>query len=113
MAIPAGVVPLAEALQGTGMGMNEYLRLWRYFDVPIAVEGVYGPIGLMSLDDCVVDGILFKPSDIAHNVGLLRRGLASIRRLREWMLADDDSPDSLSKRIEREWRREKQEEIEE
>ncbi|KAB8287349.1 hypothetical protein DSM100688_1708 [Bifidobacterium ramosum] len=114
MAIPDGVVPLAEALQGTGMDLPEYTRLWAYFgNKPVAVEGLWGPAGLRPLDACIADGVLFDPVAIAFNVGLMRRGMTEIRRMQEQMLTDGETRDSLAEQIEREWRQEKREEIRE
>ncbi|NEG79159.1 hypothetical protein [Bifidobacterium avesanii] len=114
MAIPNGVVPLTEALQGTGMSLPEYVELWHYFgNKPIAVEGQWGPVGLRPLDDCIADGVLFEPLAVSFNAGLMRKGMTDVRRMQSQMLRDGEIRDTLAEQIEREWRNEKREEAQE
>lgn len=114
MAIPSGVVPLAEALQGTGMSVSEYVELWHYFgNKPIAVEGQWGFIGMMPLDVAIAEGVSFEPLAVAFNAGLMRKGIADVRRLQSQMLRDGETHDGLAEQIEREWRNEKREEAQE
>lgn len=114
MAIPSGVVPLAEALQGTDMSLPEYVELWHYFgNKPIAVEGQWGLIGMMSIDSAIAEDVLFEPLAVSFNAGLMRKGMADVRRMQSQMLRDGETHDTLAEQMEREWRNEKREEAQE
>ncbi|QSY56905.1 hypothetical protein BLI708_06385 [Bifidobacterium imperatoris] len=96
------------------MSLSEYVGLWHHFgNKPIAVEGQWGFIGMMTLDTAIAEGVLFEPLAVAFNAGLMRKGITDMRHMQSQMLRDGETHDTLAEQMEREWRREKREEAQE